>query len=213
MPDFTFRPLNIDTYFDKIFYINLKKDILRNDHMIKQFAQVSIKNYERIEAVVLEKLPEKYEYRNFIKNDDKYIYGSLSCRASHLKCFSIAKERNYQRIMILEDDVTFLENPSTILTNNIGILNDWDMLYFSGLIEPMFRNQIVGGYAYAVKETLFDNIINMAVTSGMEIDNFYAKILQHMSYNYNQSGKYNIRITLPFNTIVHTGKFQSNIQA
>ena len=85
------------------------------------------------------------------------------------------------------------------------------MLYFGGLVEPFFRNQIVGGYAYAVKNTLFDDIINMANASGMEIDNFYAKIIQHMSYNYNQSGKYNIRVILPFNLVGHKF-FNSNIQ-
>ena len=87
------------------------------------------------------------------------------------------------------------------------------MLYFGGLIEPHYRNQIVCTHAYAVKYTLFDDIINMAEPSGMEIDNFYAKILQHMSYNYNQSGKYNIRIILPFNLIAQNKDFNSNIQS
>jgi len=174
MVDFTHRNIALDTYFDKIFYINLKRDTLRNEHIINQF-------------------------------------NSLSCNASHLKCIGIAKERNYSKVLILEDDIEFLENPHQLLTRNCEILNDWDMLYFGGLVEPFFRNQIVGGYAYAVKNTLFDDIINMANASGMEIDNFYAKIIQHMSYNYNQSGKYNIRVILPFNLVGHKF-FNSNIQ-
>jgi hypothetical protein len=86
------------------------------------------------------------------------------------------------------------------------------MLYFGGQVEHFFRNQIVGGYAYAVNHTLFDDISNMAVPSGMEIDNFYAKILHHMSYNHNQSGKYNIRMIQPFNTVTVDFSFQSNIR-
>jgi GR25 family glycosyltransferase involved in LPS biosynthesis len=211
MADFTHRKLSIDTYFDKIFYINLRRDTFRNEHIISQFRRFEIMNYERIEAIELSELPSVDKYRNFIKNDSKYIIGSLSCRISHLKCIRIAKERGYSRILILEDDIEFLENPHQLLTQNQEILNDWDMLYFGGLIEPFFRNQIVGGYAYAVKNTLFDDIINMAESSGMEIDNFYAKIIQHMSYNYNQSGKYNIRVVLPFNLIGHKF-FNSNIQ-
>jgi len=151
-------------------------------------------------------------YRNFIKNDPKYLLGQLSCRASHLKCMNLAKQRGYSKILILEDDALMLQDPNQLLTQNHAILNDWDMLYFGGLVEPFFRNQIVCTHAYAVKNTLFDDIINMADSSGMEIDNFYAKILQHMSYNYNQSGKYNIRVIIPFNQIVQSDNFSSNIQ-
>ena len=211
MVDFTHRNIALDTYFDKIFYINLKRDTLRNEHIINQFNRFGITNYERIDAVELSNLPATDIYRNFIKNNRKYVLGSLSCKASHLKCIGIAKERNYSKVLILEDDIEFLENPHQLLTRNCEILNDWDMLYFGGLVEPFFRNQIVGGYAYAVKNTLFDDIINMANASGMEIDNFYAKIIQHMSYNYNQSGKYNIRVILPFNLVGHKF-FNSNIQ-
>jgi radical SAM superfamily enzyme with C-terminal helix-hairpin-helix motif len=82
----------------------------------------------------------------------------------------------------------------------------------SGNIEHFYRNQIVCAHAYAVRDTMYDDIINMAIPSGMEIDNFYAKILQHMSYNGNQSGKYNIRIAIPFNTIRQNESFQSNIK-
>jgi hypothetical protein len=53
----------------------------------------------------------------------------------------------------------------------------------------------------------------MSLASGMEIDNFYAKILQHMSYNKNQSGKYNIRMIQPFNTIVQNKNLETNIQS
>src|ERR1043165_3424989 len=86
------------------------------------------------------------------------------------------------------------------------------MLYFGGLVEPVFRNQVVCAHAYALNSKLFDDIIAMAEPSGMEIDNFYAKIIQHMSYNYNPTGKYNIQLMSPFNTIVQDKSVGSNIQ-
>lgn len=211
MSDFTHRRLTIDSYFDKVFYINLDKDVLRNKNIIQQLEKSDILNYERIQAIELKELPPIYRYRNFIRKNEKYILGQLSCMASHLKCIALAKERNYSRIFILEDDIQFTSNPNILLMQNNEILNDWDMLYFGGDIEPFFRNQIVRTHAYAIKNTLFDDILNMAETSGMEIDNFYAKIIQHMSYNYNQSGKYNIRIILPFNQIIPDSSFSSNI--
>lgn len=212
--------IKIDEYFDKVFYINMNKDKERNAYMIKQFEQFNINNYERIEAVepeqgflsdIANSIPIS-QYRNFIKNEHRYIVGQYYCRASHIKAIEYAKEKKYNKILILEDDVVFVTDPNKLLKNNINILNDWDMLYFGGLIEHVFRNQIVESHAYALNYKLYDDIIHMAVSSGMEIDNFYAKIIQQMSYNYNTSGKYNIRIVMPFNHLIQNKGFNSNIQ-
>jgi GR25 family glycosyltransferase involved in LPS biosynthesis len=210
--DFTYRMVNVDSYFDRVLYINRASDELRNMSMLAQFNQWNITNFERVEAVELSELPDPLEYRNFIKHDIKYRLGSLSCRASHLKCVRLAVKMKWQRILILEDDAVFLQDPSELLTRNQAILNDWDVLYFGGLVEPFFRNQIVCAHAYALKSSVYLDIIEMGAKSGMEIDNFYAKVLQHMSYNHNQSGKYNIRILLPFNQVVQDKSFLSNIQ-
>lgn len=210
--DHTYRRLTIDSYFDKVFYINLDRDVTRGLRMTEQFSKFGITNFERVPGKEVLALPENLKFRNFIKRDMKYVLGGLGCRASHLDCVRLAKERNYSRVMILEDDALFLEDPDSILTRNQEILNDWDVLYFGGMIEPFFRNQIVCLHAYAIRSTVFDDILEMAEPSGMEIDNFYAKVLQHMSYNNNQSGKYNVRITLPFNQIVQDKGYESNIQ-
>jgi GR25 family glycosyltransferase involved in LPS biosynthesis len=204
MSDVT-RPLvDVNTYFDKIFYINLDSNTERNKHINSLFSNSKITNYERQAGVVYTEVPKDTTgYRNFIKNERKYILGSLGCRDAHLEIVKKSKSRGYNKILILEDDIDFKIHPNKLLEMNYNILNDWDMLYFGGLVENHFRNQIVGGYAYALNSKVFDDIINMAIPSGMEIDNFYAKILQQMSYNYNQSGKYNIRIVMPFNFIGH----------
>ncbi|MBS1587012.1 MAG: glycosyltransferase family 25 protein [Bacteroidetes bacterium] len=205
--------LNVDSYFDKVFYINLPEDNLRNEQMIRQLKQYGISNYERVEAVRFTEIPGFELYRNFNKHDRKYVLGQLSCRAMHVKLMKLAKDRSYDKILILEDDALLLQDPNALLRDNNQVLNEWDMLYYGGQIEPHFRNQIVCTHAYAVKSSLFDNIIYMAEASGMEIDNFYAKILQHMSYNYNRSGKYNIRIIQPFNQVIQDNKFASQIQS
>ena len=203
--------MNVNTYFDKIFYINLAKDVNRNDNVLAQFNRFDITNFERIEATSYTKIPDKKLWRNFNKKDDKYILGQLGCRASHLEIVKIAKERNYKKILILEDDIKISKDPSELLITNENILNDWNFLYFGGDIELFYRNQIVTTHAYALKNVVFDDILNLAVASGMEIDNFYAKVMQHMSYNYNQSGMYNTRVFIPFNTIIQDDAFNSNI--
>lgn len=204
--------MDINIYFDKIFYINLARDTKRNDNILAQFEKFNITNFERIEGTIVTEIPDKSLWRNFNKTDDRYILGNLGNRASTLELIKLAKERNYGQILIFEDDIEILEDPSQLLISNKTILNDWDFLYFGGLLEPHHRNQIVCTHAHALKHTLFDDIINMLPASGMETDNFYAKILQHMSYNHNQSGMYDTRMIVPFDTIVQRGEFFSNIQ-
>jgi FkbM family methyltransferase len=105
-----------------------------------------------------------------------------------------------------------LNNPSDVMNMNQFNLEIADMFYFGGTIEPHYRGQVVCAHACGIKHTLFDDIINMSVASGMEMDNFYAKIIQHMSYNYNPRGQYNVVMLQPFNTIVQNKDFASNIQ-
>ena len=203
---------DVNTYFDKVFYINLPHDTNRNEAILKQFEKFNIQNYERVEGFELTELPDISQYRNFNKFDRRYVLGSLGCRLSHLQVVKTAKERGYKRVLIFEDDILITQDLRWLLAANENILHDWDVLYWGGLVEPFFRNQIVCLHAYAVRNTVFDDVLYMAENSGMEIDNFYAKILQHMSFNGNQSGKYNIRMIEPFNTIIQNKKYITNIQ-
>lgn len=191
----------------------MDKDVDRNQNMLDEFKKVNITNYKRIPGTVFEGEPDQRLYRNFIKSQPKYILGHLGCRLSHLKAIKDAKDNNYKRILILEDDITFLEDPNKLLeTNSHTLIQPWDMLYFGGLIEPHFRNQIVCVHAYGVSQRLYDDILCMMETSGMETDNFYAKIIQHMSYNYSSTGKYITKVIVPFNKIVQNQKlYGSNI--
>jgi GR25 family glycosyltransferase involved in LPS biosynthesis len=206
--------MKLDKYFDKIYYINLKKDIDRNENMLKQFREFDITNFQRIEGTVLETIPDLYYWRNFVQKflNEKYILGSLGCRNSHLKIMKDALDNNYNRILIFEDDIIFTQDPNKLLSDNIDYLNNWDMIYFGGIIEPQYRNQIVCAHAYALNKKIIEETYYMLPHSGMEVDNFYAKIIQHMSYNYNNEGKYNIQKIEPFNTITQNKSHKSNIR-
>ena len=207
--------MNIDTFFDKVFYINMDKDVDRNDAMIAQFNKFGITNYERVAATQINEVPEKYLWRNFNVNrlNEKYILGSIGCMNSHWRIMQIALERRYQKIMILEDDVVFLQDPNTVLNQSENELIEWDMLYFGGIEEHHFGGQIVCAHAYGMNRKLIEETYHMLPASGMEVDNFYAKILFHMSYNYRPGGKYLIKKIHPFNTIIQNKLYQSNIQS
>jgi len=203
---------DLNNFFDKVFYINLDKDINRNKNILSQFKKYNITNYERIPGVVFNSIPDKSFWRNFNKFDEKYILGSMGCRASHKLAIDIAIERNYQKILILEDDIYFTEDPNKILNQNLNTLSNWDMLYFGGTVENHFNGQIVGAYAYGLNRKLIEESYFMLPTSGMEVDNFYAKILYHMSYNNSPIGKYLIKKLEPFNTVKVNFNYKSNIR-
>jgi hypothetical protein len=202
----------IDNYFDKIFYINLKRDVERNENVLSQLKEFNITNYERFEAIECTEIPDRSLWRNFLEEDDKYVKGSIGCRESNLAIIRLAKERKYKRILILEDDIMMIQDPSEIMKMNEGNIDLADMFYFGGEVESNFRGQIVESFAYAIKEILFDDILNMAIPSGMEIDNFYAKIIQQMTYIGNYRGRYNVALLEPFNSITTNKKFKSNIR-
>lgn len=209
-----FSDINIDNYFDKIFYINLDNDVEKNNQIISQFQKYSITNYERVSGTILTEIPDKAYWRNFNiqQLSEKYVLGSLGCRNSHWRITQMAMERGYEKILVFEDDVIFQTDPNELLRANLDNLQDWDMLYFGGIEEHHFGGQIVTTHAYAINKKLIEETYYMLPTSGMEVDNFYAKILFHISYNYRPEGKYLIKKIYPFNTIVQNKLYQSNIQ-
>ena len=63
-------------------------------------------NYKRISGVYL-----KDTYTDVINNKTKTSsLGHLGCILSHVKCCQDAIDNNYNRILVLEDDITFVED-------------------------------------------------------------------------------------------------------
>jgi GR25 family glycosyltransferase involved in LPS biosynthesis len=193
-----------DSLFDMVYYINLDKDKEKNDKILRYFSNFNIQKFKRVPGVIVDKDLEQIPYnvyRNFNKKDEQYIRHSLGCRMAHLLCIEDAKKNNYKRILIFEDDIIFTRNLNDLLLGNHNNLFNFDMIYFGGIEEQLFRNQIVTTHAYGLSEGIYDDILNMAISSGMEIDNFYAKIVQHMSVNNRPGGKYIIKKIEPFNCV------------
>jgi len=199
--------MNLNTYFDKIYYINLDKDKERNFSVLEQFKRWNITNFKRFPAVEIKEKPDNYLYRNFIrKHDRKYLLGALGCRQSHIEVIKEAKSLGYKKILILEDDVLITTDPH--MTLNQSTHNEkWHMLYFGGHIEN--NNGIKLTHAYGISSLLFDEVTYMAPSSGMEIDDFYSKVIHKMYY---YPDKYIIEKVIPFDTFKQLGSFESNIQ-
>jgi len=191
----------LNKYFDHIYLINLDS---RPDRLKKTHSALSHFNidYERFSAIhaPFETIPLK-TCLEFEQNDPKYISGAYGCKLSHLGIIADAKEKQYDNILILEDDFILRSNYREIATSAFNQLSEyglsWDMFYFGGLYQwgGFYKNgsrwfqEYVGKnvlklkgamttLAYGLSSSLFDFILKRAVNEYCEIDIFYYKMHQ-----------------------------------
>jgi GR25 family glycosyltransferase involved in LPS biosynthesis len=77
-------------FVEHVFYINLASRPDRKQHVEKQLELVGVTNPQRFNAI-------------------KLANGAIGCSMSHLKCLEIAKATNWDHVMIVEDDIKFLD--------------------------------------------------------------------------------------------------------
>ena len=152
-PDFVdISNLNNIADITNVFYINLAERSDRKAQVEQQLNLVSLTQFNRFNAI-------------------KLLNGALGCSMSHLKCLQLAKERNLDHILIVEDDIIFL-NPGIF----IGQLNkflqnnkEWDVLLIAGNNVPPYRVvdetcvqvswcQTTTGYL--IRKQYYDTLIN-----------------------------------------------------
>lgn len=132
------------------FYINLEHREDRKEHVEKEFRDLGIPIHRF----------------NAVKVQD----GRIGCGLSHLKCLLIAKERNWSHVLIVEDDILFL-NPDNFrkqLNSFLSSGTKWDVVMFAGNNIPPYeinghhsikvtRCQTTTGYM--VKRHYYDSLI------------------------------------------------------
>ena len=109
-----------------VFYINLDHRLDRKNHIETQLKNVGFSHFDRFNAI-------------------KLANGRIGCSMSHLRCLVLAKERNYEHVLICEDDTTFLNPP--LLVNQINIFFQkktasrlkWDVLLLGGNNVPPYQ--------------------------------------------------------------------------
>lgn len=105
-----------------IFYINLEHRVDRKEHVQKQLSSIGLKG-ERFNAIKM-------------KN------GAIGCSMSHLKLLQEAVKNNLSHILIIEDDITFLE-PEVFKTqiNKFFELHsdNWDVILLAGNNVPPYE--------------------------------------------------------------------------
>ena len=133
------------------FYINLDEREDRKKKTKKEFKKLKIP-IQRMKAIKLEN-------------------GRIGCSMSHLKCLQQAKEKDLEHVLIVEDDIHFMnlkmfkEQLNKFLSSSIK----WDVVLFAGNNLPPY--QIYGDFCvkvskcqtttgYLVKKNYYDILIS-----------------------------------------------------
>jgi GR25 family glycosyltransferase involved in LPS biosynthesis len=103
------------------FYINLASRPDRKQHVEEQLKKISV-NAQRFNAI---KLPN----------------GALGCSMSHLKCLETAKQNNWSHLLVVEDDIKFLDPElfKTQLNKFFTNHSNWDVVLIGGNNVPPYQ--------------------------------------------------------------------------
>ena len=133
-----------------IFYINLEHRTDRKEHVETELLKIGL-------------IGQRF---NAIKMDN----GAIGCSMSHLKLLQDAVKHNLDHILIVEDDITFL-NPTLFINqiNNFFKLhnNNWDVILFAGNNIPPYQN---------IDDTCI-KVSRCQTTTGYLVNGHYIKIL------------------------------------
>ena len=133
------------------FYINLESRKDRKEYVEEQLKLIGMNQVTRFNAIKLEN-------------------GAAGCSMSHLKCIETAKKNNWDHVLIVEDDITFL-NPTLFINNLNKFLErhiDWDVVLIGGNVIPPYKKvdfscvQVINCQTttgYLVKSHYYDTLI------------------------------------------------------
>ncbi len=177
--------MNLNSFFDKIYCINLDfhTDRWRRCKNILERFNIEVERFPGI--VYQDKISEK-NYKPGINRN-----GEIGCTLSHLSIIKTAKNLNYNNVFIFEDDVILDDDFNNYLSCLDKIPDDWDMIYlgwvFSYGMENCFTKISKNLYklkyaycthAYGVNKKIFDKFLELDPINGNTIDKIYAEKFQ-----------------------------------
>ncbi len=187
--------MKINDYFDNIYVLNLHKRKDRLEEITKKLQRFGIE-HERFGATdgsVMNVIWEKFYKENQYFTTPNY----LACAVSHLSIYQDAIQNNYNRILIIEDDVVINRNIHQIF-ESIEI-PEWEDVFYLGFIplsddqtmwtymivddfinERIFRPKNLWGlYGYGLTNQMMQELLEVYKTSfPMEIDRYLVNYIQ-----------------------------------
>jgi GR25 family glycosyltransferase involved in LPS biosynthesis len=209
----------INTYFDRIFIINLKHRTDRWSKMIQKLEKYGITNYERFDAIDPKNPPYNKLYGNlpfFFESK-----GALGVLLSAFMIIKTAKVRGYKSILIFEDDVIFHKTFNKIFTDRISkIPNKWKLLFLGcsmhkwrysercKIVNDFYypRGSIPGAFALAIHSSAYDTLLGQLTQIRGAWDMYVLKYVNTIFRDQCLVFKPNIVIADPTDSNIRAGK-------
>jgi GR25 family glycosyltransferase involved in LPS biosynthesis len=145
---------------------------------MKQITDILHALYINLEERTDRKKKTKKEFKNLkipIKrfNAVKLSSGRISCSMSHIKCLQKAIDNDWDHVLIVEDDIHFM-NPEIFTQQLNKFLSsgiEWDVLFFAGNNLPPY--QIFGDFCVKVSRC-------QTATGYLVKKHYYSKLLKNM---------------------------------
>jgi len=174
--------MNFNNFFDNIYCINLERRTDRWSKFEEETKKNNILNVRKFVGVDGKE----------IQNPSKLLDGELGVLLTHLKLIQECKNKNFDSVLILEDDVYFSTEVNKLENYMNQIPNDWDFIYFGGnhiygpppikISENILKlNFTVSLHCVAIKNTMFDLILEILPKMRKQVDGCYADF--HKSFN------------------------------
>lgn len=188
--------MNINTYFSKIFIVNLESRPDRWELMKKKLAKNNIENYERYQGIHI-KSPSDNIYKKIVRTKShKPMPGSVGFALTLLEILRKSMENDYDSILILQDDVVFHKDFTSLFEQNIKLIPSyWKLLYLGATqhnwydkMEHQIKESVYydayntcGAFAFAIQKSIFREIIDNINTMIAPVDD---KILHNIQVKY-----------------------------
>jgi|GEM_PF-6555385 len=124
----THRKIHPSNYFNNVYVLNLKKDVVKRNRMIRILNNLGIK-HEIFDAVNgKDHLDDFYKYCNVEGYKTPGAYGYT---LTMINIFKDAMAKGYRKILTFDDDIVFHKNFLNLFDENIRqIPYDWEVLFF-----------------------------------------------------------------------------------
>ncbi len=177
----------MNTFFDKIFVVNLDRRVDRMESIQKQANELSItiNRFPAFDGSILTTKPGKPPYKGWSTISMGNYGNVLSQRAIIQKALS----NDWESVLILEDDASF-DTKDKIDEYLEAVPKNWDMIYFGGNHQsPLQRMDMLVGkctytltaHAVGIRNTMYEHILHATRNLNVPIDLSYAEL--HRTYN------------------------------
>lgn len=175
--------MKINDLSKNIYVLNLKKRLDRKKHIESQLSKINCGDYSLIESVDGDSLINPTRLKNG-------MYGLIK---TYLKIYEDLSKKNYEDVLIVEDDCIFCEDFNLLLEKYISnVPDDWDFLYFGanhnyhmGNVTQKINEEVIklnnsySAHCVLFKKKVFDdlilNIMNFSIENDVMMANLQKK--------------------------------------